>query len=287
LPFRCSDIDTNFVATFFHVLLIRDYLKTNTEKKVVASCSNQWPVRRGGQVGNTVSSGLMVQIHAVVFDAYGTLLDVHAAMARHSGRLGSNWPQISADWRQKQLEYSWVRSLAGSGHHRDFWHLTDAALAWAAARHGVSDEAVLGDVLTAYRTLDAYPEVPTVLKQLRDRGLATAILSNGEPGMLADATRSAGIDALLDHVLSVETVNVFKPDPAVYRLAEQRLGLVGGQVAFVSSNPWDAFGAHAFGFQVFWINRTGQPHEYDLHQNAAELTGLAALPDALDARGPG
>jgi 2-haloacid dehalogenase len=228
----------------------------------------------------------MVQIHAVVFDAYGTLLDVHAAMARHSARLGSNWPQLSADWRQKQLEYSWVRSLAGPAHHRDFWDLTQAALAWAAARHGITDKTVLADVLAAYRTLDAYPEVPEVLKQIRDRGLRTAILSNGEPGMLADATRSAGIDVLLDHVLSIETVGVFKPAPAVYRLAEQRLGLVGSQVAFVSSNPWDAFGAHAFGFQVFWINRTGQPSEYDLHRNATELTSLAALPDALNTRGP-
>src|SRR5271165_6203509 len=105
----------------------------------------------------------MVRINAVVFDAYGTLLDVHAAMARHAARLGPDWPQISADWRQKQIEYTWVRSLAGPAHHRDFWHLTEAALAWTAARHGIADVALLADVLTAYRTLDAYPEVPSVL----------------------------------------------------------------------------------------------------------------------------
>ncbi len=223
----------------------------------------------------------MTHVRAVIFDAYGTLLDIHAAMAKHAGRLGANWPAISADWRAKQLEYSWVRSLAGPTHHRDFWRLTEDALAWAAARHGVSDAAVLADILMAYRHLDPYPEVPIVLRQIRDLGLPRAILSNGEPGMLADATKSAGLDHLLDEILSIESVGVFKPDPRVYRLAGARFGLAGSQMAFVSSNPWDAFGAHAFGFQVFWVNRTGQPAEYGLRQFATELPDLASLPDAL------
>jgi 2-haloacid dehalogenase len=226
----------------------------------------------------------MEQIRAVVFDAYGTLLDVHTAIARHAPRLGKNWPQISADWRQKQLEYSWVRSLAGPALHRDFWQLTEAALAWTAARHGISDAAVLADVLWAYRRLDPYKEVPAMLRQVRDWRLPRGILSNGEPGMLVDAVQSARLDDLLDFVLSVETVGVFKPAPAVYRLAEDQLGLTANQIAFVSSNPWDAFGAHAFGFQVFWINRTGQPDEYGLRQVVTELTDLATLPAALDPR---
>lgn len=226
----------------------------------------------------------MEPIHAVVFDAYGTLLDVHAAMARHADRLGENWPLISADWRQKQLEYSWVRSLAGPGHHRDFWQLTREALAWTATRHGISDAAVLADVLSAYRQLDPYPEVPAVLQQIREWRLPRGILSNGEPGMLADAVRSAGLDQILDFVLSVETVGAYKPTPPVYRLASKRLGLAGNQIAFVSSNPWDAFGAHAFGFQVFWINRTGLPDEYGLREVATVLSDLAALPDALNPR---
>jgi 2-haloacid dehalogenase len=226
----------------------------------------------------------MRPIHAVVFDAYGTLLDVHTAMARHASRLGENWPQISADWRQKQLEYSWVRSLAGPGQHRDFWQLTRDALAWTATRHGISDAAVLTDVLSAYRQLDPYPEVPALLQQIRDWKLPTGILSNGEPGMLADAVRSAGLAEILDFVLSVETVGAFKPTPAVYRLAEQGLGLTGNQIGFVSSNPWDAFGAHAFGFQVFWINRTNQPDEYGLRQLVTELSDLVALPAVLNSR---
>ncbi len=220
----------------------------------------------------------MAKIRAAVFDAYGTLLDVHAAMARHADRLGTDWRQISADWRQKQLEYSWIRSLAGPSHHRDFWCLTKESLAWAAARHGLADEAVLADVLTAYRRLEPYPEVPTVLRQLRQMALPTAILSNGAPDMLADAARSAKIDDLLTAVLSVETVGVFKPDPRVYRMAEQHLGLDANEIAFVSSNPWDAFGAHACGFRIFWVNRTGQPAEYDLRAVATELADLSALP---------
>jgi 2-haloacid dehalogenase len=223
----------------------------------------------------------MEPIQAVVFDAYGTLLDVHAAMARHADRLGADWPLISADWRRRQLEYSWVRSLAGRPHHRDFWHLTRDALDWVAARYGIRDLAVLADVLLAYRRLDAYPEALAVLRRIRERGLPVAILSNGEPGMLAEATGSAGLDQLLDAVLSVEAAGVFKPDPRVYRLAEERFGLPAGRMAFVSSNPWDVFGAHACGFQVFWVNRTGQPPEYGLREVAVELADLAALPPVL------
>jgi 2-haloacid dehalogenase len=220
----------------------------------------------------------MDHINAVVFDAYGTLLDVHAAMAKHATRLGERWPLFSADWRQKQLEYSWVRSLAGPEHHRDFWRLTKDALAWVAARHGITDAEVLSDVLMAYRQLDAYPEAPGVLLRLREQGFRTAILSNGEPDMLAEAARSAGLELYLDDILSVESVGVFKPDPRVYRLATERLGLAPAQMAFVSSNPWDAFGAHAAGFKVFWVNRTGQPGEYGLRTVATELANLTALP---------
>src|SRR6185437_8527524 len=146
----------------------------------------------------------MPAIRAAVFDAYGTLLDVHSAMARHADRLGTDWQHISADWRAKQIEYTWVRSLAGPAHHRDFWQLTQEALAHVAERHRITDEVLLGDVLAAYRVLGAYPEVPAMLAGLRDKGVARAILSNGEPGMLADAVQSAGIDRLLDAVLSVE-----------------------------------------------------------------------------------
>ena len=225
----------------------------------------------------------MTSVKAVVFDAYGTLLDIHAAMARHADQLGPNWQQISADWRAKQVEYSWVRSLAGPTHHRDFWHLTEEALVWAAGRHGIHDAALLAHILMAYRHLDPFPEVAVVLRLLRDKGLGRAILSNGEPGMLRDAVHAAGLTDLLNAVLSVESVGVFKPDPRVYRLAGAHFGLAASQMAFVSSNPWDAFGAHAFGFKVFWVNRTHQRAEYDLHGHVTELHDLSALPGMLHA----
>jgi 2-haloacid dehalogenase len=223
----------------------------------------------------------MPAIRAAVFDAYGTLLDVHTAMARHAGRLGPDWQRISADWRARQIEYTWVRSLAGAANHRDFWQLTQEALAYVAQRHGITDPALLADVLAAYRRLDAYPEVPAMLASLRARGVPRAILSNGEPGMLADAVASAGITDLLDDVLSVEAVGVFKPHPRVYRLAAERFDLPRESIGFFSSNPWDAFGASAFGFRVFWVNRSAQPDEYGLRGSVTELADLAALADAI------
>ena len=129
----------------------------------------------------------------VVFDAYGTLLDVHAAMARHAARIGPEWQRLSAEWRAKQIEYTWVLSLAGAGHHRDFAELTDRALAWVAARHGIEDAALLADLRAAYRSLAPYPEVPGMLAALQKAGIGRAILSNGSPAMLAEGVRAAGL----------------------------------------------------------------------------------------------
>lgn len=218
---------------------------------------------------------------AVVFDAYGTLLDVHSAMQRHAARLGDGWEALSAAWRNKQLEYSWVRSLAGAAHHRNFAQLTDAALHFVAERAGIRDEPLLANLKHAYRALDAYPEVPAALLALRKQGIATAILSNGEPAMLEQGVAAAGIDTLLDAVLSVEQVGVFKPDPRVYDLAIKRFGGDVSKLVFVSSNPWDAFAAHANGFRVIWVNRAGQPDEYDLRAHATELFNLTSLPAVL------
>jgi len=214
---------------------------------------------------------------AAVFDAYGTLLNIHAAMAKHAARLGPQWERMSADWRVKQIEYTWVRSLAGPGNHRDFWTLTQEALAFVAARYAIEDAALLADVLAAYRRLDAYPEVPAMLASLRGRGVPCAILSNGEPGMLAEAVHGAGIAELLDDVLSVESVGVFKPDPRVYRLVTDRFSLPPEAIDFYSSNPWDAFGALAFSFRVSWVNRFRQPDEYGLRGRVTELADLSAV----------
>ncbi|MBW8270546.1 haloacid dehalogenase type II [Caldovatus aquaticus] len=216
---------------------------------------------------------------AVIFDAYGTLLDVHAATARHAARLGPHWRTISAEWRQKQLEYTWVRSLAGPAHHENFFLCTRDALDYVFARHGIADAALREDLLRAYRRLDAYPEVPAVLRALRAAGVPVAILSNGAPGMLAEACEAAGIAALLDAVLSVEEVGVFKPDPRVYRLAVRHFGAEPEEMAFVSANPWDAQAALANGFRAVRVNRADDPDEYALRgAGVPELRDLAPLP---------
>ncbi len=211
---------------------------------------------------------------AVVFDAYGTLLDVSGAMRREAERLGPHWQALSDEWRSKQLEYTWVRSLTGAAHHEDFWLCTRDALQFVFARHGIEDAPLARALMAAYRTLPAYAEAPAVLRAIRERGIAVAILSNGTPGMLADAVAAAGIESLVDEVLSVESVGVFKPDPRVYRLATRQFGCAPDELMFVSGNAWDAQAAHAFGMQVVRVNRSGAPDEYALAE-----TGVPVLDD--------
>ena len=211
---------------------------------------------------------------AVIFDAYGTLLDVHSAVGRHAARIGPEATAFSQEWRAKQLEYSWVRSLTGPSHHQDFWACTVDALRFVCARFGVSDPALAADLLDAYRRLSAYPEVPEMLRALRGRDMVTAILSNGAPMMLVDATTASGISTLLDALLSVEAVGIFKPDPRVYAMAVQRLGLPAARIAFVSANPWDTQAAMHAGFRAIRVNRNGAPDEYGL-----AAAGVPSLPD--------
>ncbi len=223
----------------------------------------------------------MSKPEAVIFDAYGTLLDVDGAMAAHAARLGDRWPLLSAEWRAKQLEYTWVRSLTGPGQHEDFWLCTRDALAFVCARHGIADAALQKDLMEAYRVLPAYPEVPATLRAIRAQGITTAILSNGTPNMLADAVEAAGIAPLVDEVLSVESVGVFKPDPRVYRLATRQFGCHQDELLFVSGNAWDGQAAQAFGMRVVRVNRTGAPDEYGLKAagvpSLRDLSGLADL----------
>jgi 2-haloacid dehalogenase len=212
----------------------------------------------------------------VVFDAYGTLFDVHSAVMRHEAAIGPQARALSALWRAKQLEYSWVLSLVGD--YRDFWQLTQEALDHALAAFPAVDTGLRPDLLGAYRVLDAYPEARGVLERLRAAGFATAILSNGEPAMLADAAASSGLGAALDAILSVESVRVFKTAPAAYRLVTSHFGCAAGEVLFVSSNRWDVAGAAAFGFTPLWINRAGNPPEYP------GLEPVATLPDLTGVR---
>ena len=202
-------------------------------------------------------------VSVCVFDAYGTLFDVNAAARRAAaepgaGALAEVWPALARDWRAKQLEYSWLRAIAGR--HCDFWKVTADGLDWALAAAGLSDDAALrARLLDLYRRLDAYPEVPAMLDDLRARGLQTAILSNGSPAMLDDAVASAGLTDAFDAVLSVEEAGVFKPHDRVYDLVGARFCCPRDAVLFVSSNGWDAAGAAGYGFRTVWVNRGGAP----------------------------
>jgi 2-haloacid dehalogenase len=196
-----------------------------------------------------------------VFDAYGTLFDVHAAAERHKGAIGASWQQLSQTWRAKHIEYSWHAAL--TGRHTSFWSLAERSLDYAIASTGGGVSAqVRGKLLSAYRTMEAYPEVKDVLITLKGRGDTLAILSNGDPDMLADAVRAAGLESRFDAVLSVESAGVFKPSRKVYQLVLDRFGREPSGVSFQSSNRWDIAGAKAFGFRCVWINRAGAPDEY-------------------------
>lgn len=197
---------------------------------------------------------------AYVFDAYGTLFDVHSAAARHSGQIGERWQTLSDIWRTKQLEYTWVRSLAGS--RATFWQVTEEALDFAIASVGGVEGELRDKLLSAYRELDAYREVCGVLSALKAKGAQLAILSNGDPSMLEDAVRSAGVDDLLDAVLSVEPAGIFKPAPSVYELVTGHFRALPAEISFQSSNRWDIAGAKSFGFRTVWINRGARPEEY-------------------------
>lgn len=223
----------------------------------------------------------LARTRACVFDAYGTLFDVHSAVRRHQSALGDEASAISALWRHKQLEYTWLRTLMGA--HADFWTLTEDALDVALARYGVADEA--GDVrarlLQAYRELGAYPEVSATLRGLRADGRRTAILSNGAPAMLADAVAAGGLADLLEAVISVEEVGLFKPRPEVYALACARLELAPEDICFLSSNGWDAHGAAHYGFRVVWVNRFDQAVDRLPGEPVATIRTLDELPALL------
>ncbi len=218
-------------------------------------------------------------VKACVFDAYGTLFDVHSAVGRHKPRLGKDADAVSALWRTKQLEYTWLRSLMSR--HVDFWQVTGDALDYALDAYDVHDPALRDELMQAYLSLAPYPEVRSVLQRLKQHGMRTAILSNGSPNMLEAAVAGAGIAKLLDAVLSVEDVGIFKPDPRVYQLAVDRLGVAAGEISFQSSNAWDAVAAATFGMRVAWCNRFGQRRERLTAQPDAELKTLDELPPLL------
>jgi 2-haloacid dehalogenase len=217
-----------------------------------------------------------VKTRACVFDAYGTLFDVHAAIARHRAAAGPEAGRFSEIWRIKQLEYTWTLTLAG--HYVDFWTLTERALDYAFARVPSVSRTLRPQLLEAYLALDAFADAHAALDALKGRGLRIAILSNGSPRMLNAAVAASRLAGVLDAVLSVDVVRMYKPRPQVYALAADALAVKPDEVLFVSSNRWDVMGAASFGFRTCWVNRARMPDEYAEIAPLRELSDLAALP---------
>jgi 2-haloacid dehalogenase len=218
-------------------------------------------------------------IAACVFDAYGTLYDFNSAAARCRERLGGKADELSALWRQKQLQYSWLRSLMGA--YAPFWQVTGEALDVAMASYGLADAKLRHDLMDCYRNIDPFAEVPGVLARLKKKRMRLAILSNGSPDMLAAAAKHAKLETVLEASLSVDAVKIYKPDRRVYQLACDHFGVAPARIAFFSSNGWDAHGAQHFGFQAAWINRTALPRENLPGAPMQECKTLADLPALL------
>jgi 2-haloacid dehalogenase len=220
-------------------------------------------------------------IRACVFDAYGTLFDYASAAAGCRDALGDHLGPLTTLWRDKQLQYTWLRAL--QARHADFWQVTGEALDFALETLGLDDPPLRARLMDLYLSLDAFPEASAMLHRLKAAGLKTAILSNGSPEMLDAVVKKAGIAELLDAVLSVELVGVYKPHPKVYQLAVDRLAIPAGAIAFQSSNAWDAHAASAFGMRVVWCNRYGQRPERLPGKPDREIASLAELPALVGA----
>ena len=228
-----------------------------------------------------MSTNLSGAVRACVFDAYGTLFDFASAARHCRDVLGDSFDKLTTLWREKQLQYTWLR--AAQGRHADFWQVTGDALDFSLETLMLDQQGLRDRLMELYLTLDTFPEVQGVLKDLKAAGLKTAILSNGTPAMLESAVKNARIDSLLDAVLSVEEVGVYKPDPRVYQLAVDQLGIPASQISFQSSNAWDAYAASSFGMKVVWCNRYRQRKERLPGNPDQEIETLAELPKIVGA----
>ena len=215
-------------------------------------------------------------IGACVFDAYGTLFDVNSPVQKLATELGEKAAELTRLWRQKQLDYTWLRSLMGV--HADFWHVTGDALDFSLEALKIEDVGLRDELMTLYLKLDAYPDVAEALKAVRSKSKRTAILSNGSPSMLDSAMRAAGLEKSIDMVLSVEDVGIYKPSRRVYRHAMQKLQIQDApSICFVSANSWDAQAAAQFGFQAVRLVRSGGQDDRIPGKVTARIESLSEL----------
>jgi 2-haloacid dehalogenase len=216
-------------------------------------------------------------LNAVVFDAYGTLFDVHSVVQKCEECFPGKGSQISSLWRQKQLEYTWLRSLMGK--YKDFWQVSADALDYALQElHLAYDTDTVYDILNQYLHLELFPEVQEALNSFKPRELA--ILSNGSPKMLAELVRNTGLDGTFSQVISVDVLRIYKPRPEVYQLAVEKLGIPKEEILFISANGWDVAGASSYGLNVGWLNRQQKPMDnlsYQPGYTASDLLELVSL----------
>jgi 2-haloacid dehalogenase len=224
-------------------------------------------------------SATLAATEICVFDAYGTLFDFNSAVARHRAAIGPEADALAEMWRAKQIQYTWLRN--GMGAYARFWQVTGEALDHCLAAHGITDAGVREKLMGAYLALDPFPEVPAMLDALKRAGLRLAILSNGNAEMLDAVVAACGLADRFEAVLSVDAVQVFKPDARVYRLVEARCGVQPAKVCFLSSNCWDAHGAAHFGFATVWVNRAGAPDDNLPGRTVATIKDLSQLPSLL------
>ena len=214
-----------------------------------------------------------------VFDAYGTLYDFNSAVARHREAIGPKADALSEMWRTKQVQYTWLRNSMSA--YSPFWQVTGEALDNCLATFGITDKAVREKLMGAYLALDPFPEVPAMLEKLKRAGKRLAILSNGNPDMLAPMVKASGLADYFEAVISVDDAEIFKVDPKTYELVKKRTGVTSDKVCFLSSNCWDAHGAAQFGFRVLWVNRGGLPEDNLPGKIVAQIKDLSHLPAQL------
>jgi 2-haloacid dehalogenase len=226
---------------------------------------------------NIVELGRTIMKPAYLFDAYGTILDVHAAVRRYSESIGPDFQAFSDLWRAKQLEYSWVRTLMGT--YENFWQLTQDALDYVLKLFGSADPALRTELLDAYLRLEPHDSALMALTNLKAKGARLAFLSNGTSTMLQTATVAAGLDEILEAPFSIDAVGNFKTHPLAYSVYSSRWALDRADIAFVSSNRWDIAGATKAGFYTIWLNRSSMPDEYP---DAAPKRVISSLVELLN-----
>ena len=220
----------------------------------------------------------MKNIKAIIFDAYGTLFDVNSAAEKCKNKIGAKWEGFANFWRTTQLEYTWLRSLMGR--HKDFWQITEDSLDKSMKTFNI-DASMKSELLSLYKVLSPFKEVPETLKKLKEKNLKLAILSNGTPSLLKELVKSNNLDNLFDDLFSIEEVGIYKPDSKVYELPIRKYKIKSNEVAFLSANTWDVSGGGNYGYNSIWVNRNNNIFDNLDYKPNNQIRNLSELVDLI------